>query len=543
MKEKVLVAIAGVAVVGGGAAALMLSTSSTSRLEENLSFIPADAALYLDTYIDPTDDQKNAIDDLLARFPEEAGTFDQAKERLIEVLDPELEKLGLSYKEDIEPWAGDQAALFLLAPADGENPSGAVVIKADDEVAAIQALEDGFEGADLPAPSESVEHAGSTYRTVDVGEEVPTAYAAEGGYLIIGDEAGVKASLSAPSGDSLDGSDAFERATAGLPEDRLLTFFIEGERFFEAIGQAPGLTSEDEAGLEAMQQLGGLASSAISLTVEDGAVFLDSTSDVSNGGIYSDLASNLDGEGSLGQLPGGSWFAFGFPDVGDTISLFLDSFGEIDSIGGDLEQAEADFREETGLDLRDDVLSWMGDAGFFIQGTNIQQIGGGLVLESRDAAKAQDALTQLREIIESEAPPSEFQSSLTRDIETDAGSGFALQVPGQPAPISFVAGDRVIIAYGDDAFESAVSGEDTLADADAYGGALDLLGDDFTPLFYADIQTIRTFAEAALAFGGQAQNPTYTEEVRPWIEPLSYAVAGVRVDGDAIIQRFVIGTE
>lgn len=543
MKVKVLIGIAALAVVGGGAASLMLSTSSTSPLEENLSFIPGDAALYLDAYIDPTDEQKGAIDNLLAKFPEEAGTFDKAKERLIEVLDPELDKLGLSYEEDVAPWVGDQAAFFLLAPVEGEDPSGAIVVKTDDEDAALKALEDGFGGADLGTPSDPVEHAGATYRTVDVGEEVPTAYAAENGYLIVGDEAGVKASLSAPTGESLEESDAFERATGDLPEDRLLTFFIDGERFLDAVGQAPDLSAEDQEGLEAMEQLGGLASSSVSLTVQDGAVLFDSSSDISNGGIYTDLAANLDGEGPLGQLPGESWFAFGFPNVGETMTSFLESFAEVESAGFDLEQIESDFQEETGLDLREDVLSWMGDAGFFVQGTNIQEVGGGLVMESSDADKAQAALAKLREAIESEEPVSEFQANLTQDLETDAGTGFSFQAPGQPAPVRFVAGDRVIIAYGDDAFESAVSGEDALSDADAYAGALELLDDDFAPLFYADIQTIRTFAEAALAFGGQAQNPTYTEEVRPWLEPLTYAVAGVRTEDDTVFQRFVIGTE
>lgn len=533
MDRKALAGIAALVMVAGTGAC----TSSTSPLEENLSYVPVEAAFYLDVYIDPGDDQKAAIDDLLAKFPEEAGTFDKGKQSLIDVLDPELEKIGLSYEVDIQPWAGDQAALFILPPEDSDEPSGAVLIKTTDEEASEGSLEDGFEGADLPEPSEPIDHAGESYRTIDVGEESPVAYSVAGGYVIVGDEVGVKAALGAADGDSLEDSEAFERATAELPEDRLFTFFIDGERFFEAIKDAPDLTPEDEEGLQAMEELGGLASSAISLTVDDGAVYFDSVSDVSQGGIYTDLLANLGDESPLGDLPGGSWFAFGFPEVGETVTTVLESFSQIDATGFDLAQVEASFRAETGLDLQDDLLSWMGDAAFFVQGANLQDVGGGLVLESSDAGKAEAALVKLREVIDSEEP------GFTQDIESEAGTGFSIQAPGQPAPIRMVAGDRVIIAYGDAAFDSAVSRENTLADSEAYGGAIDILGGDYTPLFYADIQKIRIFAEAALAFGGQAQNPTYTEDVRPWLEPLTYAVAGARTDDETVVQRFVIGTE
>ncbi len=533
MNRKTLVGIAGAIIVAGAGAC----TSSTSPLEQSLSYVPIEAAFYFDAYLEPNDDQKGAIDDLLEKFPEEAGTFDKGKQSLIDLLDPELEKLGLSYEDDIAPWAGDQAAFFILPPEDSDEPSGAILLKTTDEEASVQALEQGFEAADLPEPSAIIDHAGATYRTIDVGEGLPAAYSVEGGYVIVGDEAGVKASLGAAEGDSLDDSETFERATGELPEDRLFTFFIDGERFFEAIKDAPDLTPEDEEGLQAMEELGGLASSAVSLTVEGGAVYFDSVSDLSQGGIYSDLAANIGGGSPLDGLPGEAWFAFGFPEVGDTVSGILGSLAEIEATGLELEEMEATFQAETGLDLQDDLLSWMGDAAFFVQGANMQEVGGGLVIESSDADKAQEALAKLREVLDEEQP------GLTQDLESEAGTGFSVQAPGQPAPIRMVAGDRVIIAYGDAAFDSAVSQENTLADSEAYGGALDILGDDYSPLFYADIQTIRTFAEAALAFGGQAQNPTYTEDVRPWLEPLTYVVAGLRSDDETVVQRFVIGTE
>ena len=93
---------------------------------------------------------------------------------------------------------------------------------------------------------------------------------------------------------------------------------------------------------------------------------------------------------------------------------------------------------ETGLDLEEDVLSWMGDAGLFVRGTNMQEVGGGLVVESSDPAKTSTLLeTAQRMLVEGGLQP---QPASEGDLE-----GFSMQAPGMPAPVYFLGGDRLVI--------------------------------------------------------------------------------------------------
>ena len=93
-------------------------------------------------------------------------------------------------------------------------------------------------------------------------------------------------------------------------------------------------------------------------------------------------------------MPGGSWAAFGIPQVGqlsDTIVSILEDAGG----GPAVDEAEDTVQAETGLQLQEDLLSWMGDAAIFVQGTDLQSLGGGLVIESSDPDKTDSALDTL----------------------------------------------------------------------------------------------------------------------------------------------------
>ena len=63
--------------------------------------------------------------------------------------------------------------------------------------------------------------------------------------------------------------------------------------------------------------------------------------------------------------------------------------------GVDVDQVLRQFEQQTGIDLREDVLSWMGDAGVFVPGTTLSDIGGALVVESKDAAKSEAFVGEL----------------------------------------------------------------------------------------------------------------------------------------------------
>src|SRR5919198_3219471 len=72
--------------------------------------VPAGAALYGEATLEPKGDQKAAVDSILAKFP--GGG--QAGEKLKEAIEKGLREsdAGITFKDDIEPWLGDEAAYF-----------------------------------------------------------------------------------------------------------------------------------------------------------------------------------------------------------------------------------------------------------------------------------------------------------------------------------------------------------------------------------------------------------------------------------------------
>jgi hypothetical protein len=43
-----------------------------------------------------------------------------------------------------------------------------------------------------------------------------------------------------------------------------------------------------------------------------------------------------------------------------------------------------------------------------------------------------------------------------------------------------------------------------------------------------------------MSFSG-GTDPTYEQEIKPYLEPFGYVVAGSSDDGDEVVRRFVIG--
>ena len=73
--------------------------------------VPAGSVIYGEATLKPEGDQKEAIDAILAKFPGGGQAGDKLKD-LIEKGMRESDA-PISFKEDIEPWLGDEAAFFI----------------------------------------------------------------------------------------------------------------------------------------------------------------------------------------------------------------------------------------------------------------------------------------------------------------------------------------------------------------------------------------------------------------------------------------------
>lgn len=547
--KTVIAGAAGLAVVLGGAfvAASMFLAVST---DEALDLVPKDAILYANVFVEPSKSQQMAMEDLFKRLPETANDFEEAKDALVELLDPELEKVGLSYSEDLEPALGDQVALFLLPPASGEPPEqGAALFAIEDRDAAQRTLDKLVEhqGADLEERSyEGVEYRLGDDPVTGVDESegaTPIAVGFVGDFLVYGSEEGFKASVDASKGDSLAESEPFTRTTDKLEDDKIALMYLDVPALVDA-GLSGAAADPDQVAAETLEQLealeesGAVAPVSFALFAKPEGAVLEIASVIPKDGDYAGLYEIFSAdEEVLSTLPGDSWLAIGVPDLGQTVGTIIDL---TEKTTPELEEGQVaeEFEGETGLDLEEDVLSWMGDLGIYFEGTSLPLgVFGGVVLESSDPAKTQAVVGRIEQFITAQ------EGAVVSRLERGDLSGFSVQNPGMPAPLSFLGGDRMIVAYGPDAAEDAAEPGSTLADNEVFKRALAALGGEFTASFYMDLSALPKLTESFFAFSGAPGADIYEDQVKPWFEVADFAVAGSRVEDGVGIQRFVLGAK
>lgn len=529
MKLKTLVAvIAGLLVVGGGAFALTRMLNAPSE-DAAVSYVPEDAIGYANVFIQPSNSQKRALDAILTKFPG-IETTDEAIDRVVELIDAALAEEDLSYEEDVEPWLGDQVAAFAVSGGTVDLPNFAVLVESTDD----GALEDFVDAVAAKSEVELDErtHEGQTY-LMQAGGEDDVAVGVVDGFLIVGTEDAFKAAVDANAGgETLEDDEDFLAATEPLNEDWIGLFYLDTAEFVSEFAETEGLGPNEQAAFDALGFDQQNPQAAILYATPDSVTF-ESTGGFSPTGQFGELAEVVGEPGLVPDLPAETWAAYGIPSFGGFFDGLFETFQNIP--GFDRAQVDAMFYGQTGLRLQEDVLSWMEDAGFFVQGTSIQEIGGGLVIESNDPAKTNRLLEKLEDLV--------TQQGIRTTPESRGGlEGFSIAIPGVPAPVYALGGDRLVIAYGGDAADAAAGEGERLRDSEAFAAAQDEVGDDFNVSFFVDVDAAQRFGEAAATFAG-APMDTYEQEVKPYVDVLTHVVGAAKMEGETIVQKFVIGVE
>ncbi|MGH2731039.1 MAG: DUF3352 domain-containing protein, partial [Actinomycetota bacterium] len=140
--------LVGLVVLGGIAYAAVNALFSAAE-DDAVKVAPADAVLYGNVFLEPSNGQKIAIGELLEKFPD-AGTPDEAKELIERLLDEAFSGAGITYTDDVEPWLGKQIAFFFTSFGPAE-PAGAALIHTEDQdateemIAKLQEADDDVE--------------------------------------------------------------------------------------------------------------------------------------------------------------------------------------------------------------------------------------------------------------------------------------------------------------------------------------------------------------------------------------------------------------
>ena len=542
MKAKVAIGVTVTVLLLAAVGLLAYGFIFSPASDDAVNLVPENAIGYFNVFLSPSNSQKQALEDLIAKTPFDSP--EEAIDRLTSLTNEGLKEQGCTFEEDIEPWLGSQVAGFLTEV--GDEGQGAVLVGTEDGDAAIASIrkcgEDDFEDA------EERSYEGVDYFFYDDG-----AVGIVDGYLVIATEGAFEDVVdTSAGGNALVDSDKFQSALEPLTSDRLALFYLDLESLFEQLQETGEADPEEMAAFESVY--GGALDQPLSagLFARSDAIVFEYASGIPTGEGAEDVTSAFTGAVSsdlLGRLPGGSWGAFAIGSFGEYVDGLLDLVGR--TTPGGRAFFETQFARTTGLSLTDDVLGWMGDLGIFVQGTSTATLSGGLVIETDDEAASVAAVEALERFARQDDAP-------VKELSLPGAEGFTIQDPFQPQPINVAVGNgRVVIAYGDLATEQALEGEVTLEqESDVFADAADTLGEEFTMSGFFEADAIQTLVEDEVlptlttydpASGQYLPNTEaqdrYEEDVKPFVDPLSFLAFGSRVEEDTATARWVIGVE
>jgi hypothetical protein len=477
--------------------------------------VPAGTIIYAEANLEPEGDQKRAIDSILAKFP--GGG--QVGERLKDLIEKGLREsdAGISFKDDIEPWLGDEAAFFAkdfgISPA-GQGGESAVagIVATEDEDAALETLEKTADGKITR----------KTYKDVDYmtdEAEGTNAAAVLDGFVVLGTEPGIKAVIdTSKDGPKLSDDDRYKSSLENAADDRLGLFYIDMPEIVKKAEQSGAGAIPDSFKRSFDEPL------LSTVDADDDGVSFEST-------VTEELARTLGvlGHGSelLNELPADSWAATAQNDFGQLLDYFVDAFA---GVAGGRDAIEQQFQAATGLDLQKDVLDWMGDFGIFVRGKTVSELNGALIVETTDEAASARFIEALERLARNQADPGEGVGPLTAP---GGGKGFTLSSPDVPKPIHVLQRNgRVVFAYGDAAAQDGVEAADKLGDSPDFSAARDSLG-DYDVSFYVLVEPILDLVDSTAS----GSDPNW-QEAKPYLEPLSALVAGTSGDGDDLKSAF-----
>jgi hypothetical protein len=506
----------------GAIAAVVWSFLLAPAEDAAVKYVPPDAALYVNVFTDPSNGQKSRLRDLFESFPVE-GKPEDVLEALEPVIDGLIDDFGLTFDRDVQPWLGGQVALF--ASGFERDSDSAILIATKDSDAALDAVERirEHEGNEIET---------KTYKDAEYQiDEDDTASGLVEDFLVVGTEGGFRAAVDAfESGESLETSDAFKGTTEDLATDRLALFYVDLRRLLQT--PRGGLVGAAAAQLfpAFLPAASAVYARSDSLVVESVATVPDDVQ------IEERMTGSVGHRGLLNEMPASAWAVLGLPNFADSFRALFFSAAAPGIPGVSPEQIEQQFRTQTGIDLQQDLLSWMGDAGVFVSGTGPGDVQGAVVIESRNPRKTVEAIARIGGLLLQSGEDVAFNQPGALN------EGFVLRRPadGSREPIYVVfdeANSRAIVTYGEEARLEALS-PDLVSDNGAFKRAMRDLGDDYTPRAYIHVPTLVRLLENFNVISGR----TY-DDAKPFLAPLSHITIGSRLVRDNVLQRIIIGID
>jgi Protein of unknown function (DUF3352) len=486
--------------------------------------VPRDAMAYFEVTVRPDGDLR---EDALAAAGKVLRTPDpeaKIREQLDKAL-AESEGGDVSYERDIEPWLGERAGVWISSRLDDAGEPGvAIAVAASDTEQAESSIDEAVR-RDNPNTTER-SHRDVTYK---VGED-NFAYGVAGDFAVFGDEPELKRTIDALEGESLAEDERYRNAVDGLEEARLAHVFVDLRRFFGLVGEQDPESAEGLRQLQALVPFDRLPPVAGAFMADGDRLALDFVAQIPSDDVRQRLGALVWGSGStplMGELPADSWYAQGMPRFGETIRALFDQFAG--AVGGAVAQEQ--LQRELGLDLEQDIFSWIGDVALFVRGETAATADGGVLIEVTDEGRAASAFGKIVGAVRTQGQVD------ARPVRIDgAETAFAVRLPDAPRPVVLArSADRVAVTYGEEAAAAALSPDETLEDSEQFDEAESVLGDDLDPSLIVSVAPIVSLVESIGTAGPE------WDQARPYIEVFSLLASGGGSDGSRARGRIAVG--
>jgi hypothetical protein len=399
----------------------------------------------------------------------------------------------------------------------GTETDGAAVV----EVTDADAAQDFIDRAAEADPD--VEETPRTYDGVDYlrSEQGGAIGLVDGKLVGSTSEAAFKVAVDASHGESLAESEEYQQRIEPLDDGALALVYLEPTAAIQA-AVSSGSIQPDEARL---------ARGLLAAPLSDPVVFALSASENS---ASVDAVATVDAAGpvtadDLDDMPADAWVAAELPDAGPVLERWLDALRH--SGLPEAASIEKSIAGQTGLDLRRDVTSWLGDTTLSYRGTEASDVAVGVIAETADPEGPRALVDRLSQLAEADSPlplggPPEG---------ADYGFTVGLPVFGPRAEVGVV-GDRLVATLGT-TVDQLLDPDESLAGAEGFGAARERLGDEFAPVVYLDLK--RGYQLAVLGADDEAERAQY-ESWAPYVEHLGFLVAGARIDEDLLVSRLIL---
>jgi hypothetical protein len=477
------------------------------------SVVPASAAFYGEVTVRPEGDLKTSVETLAKKI----ARNDDPGGELIKQIDASLKDENQTFKDDIDPWLGKKVAVAITGLKDPQSPDYAIVVAATDTGKALDALKEGEKGL--------VER---TYKDVKYtfNAKQQQAAAGIGDTLVVATEASLKSIIDVEKGAaSLARSDKLTQARKSVTSDGLGFFYVDPVSVIDLIAaSSPAIGSQ--AG-QFKSLLGGDKASAIgaALTAAADSIRLETAVDGQAAKGAADEAAQ-----TVAGLPAGSLAAAGFGSIGTRAEAGV---AQLQKLGGIYATALAQFKTITGLDLQQDVFSWMGKGGLFVRAKGLADIGGAIVVETSDEKKSAAFIDSVRRLIEQFGATSDLRVS---NFSGQGAKGFQLRTGQFPFPIIVATGaGKFVVAVGDSSVREALKPSATLGDDPKFKATAAQLGTK--PALYVDLAGILGFVDLAAG-----SDPGY-QKAKKYLQAFTALAAGSQQSGGTTKSSLVVGVK